>query len=179
MEQAWPLVLLALRLGVAVALYLFLLAAVRALRAAVRARTMPYAAVAVAPTSEPVRAPSSAPARAQAMVEEPGDRLEIVASDAARAVAEAGALVGRSYALHGPMLVGRGPRNSIVLPEQHVSSRHARLFPHDGAWWVEDLDSTNGTFIDGHRLSGRARLEPSMDVRFGPVAARLVRQAHR
>jgi hypothetical protein len=183
LDDNWPLVLLALRIGVAIALYLFLFTAVRALRAEVRARTMPF----ITRTATATRATSREPARARHAFDPPvevvprraGDRLEVVAYEGEeRAVADA--LTGRSYALDGePVLIGRGSGNTIVLPERHVSARHARLVPEDGAWWVEDLGSTNGTYVGRHRVAGRARLDPSAEVRFGPVVARIVRNGAR
>ena len=178
LEANWPLVLLGLRIGVAVVLYVFLLVAIRALRAEVRARTMPYVAprqrrdryatdarrVEVAERPLPaqrVARPSAVPSSA---------RLEVVAYEGEH---EDNGLTGRSYVLDGPVLIGRSKGNTIVLPERHVSSRHARLFPENGAWWVEDLGSTNGTYVGGHRVSGRERLDPADEVRFGPVVARI------
>ncbi|MDA0302067.1 MAG: FHA domain-containing protein [Chloroflexi bacterium] len=187
LDDNWPLVLLALRVGVAIALYLFLLTAVRALRAEVRARTMPFITQTATVTRTASHDPGREPARARDAFEPPvevvprraGDRLEVVAYDGEES-ALADALTGRSYALDGePVLIGRGSGNTIVLPERHVSARHARLVPEDGAWWVEDLGSTNGTYVGRHRVSGRARLDPSMEVRFGPVVARLVRNGSR
>ena len=203
LDDNWPLVLLALRVGVAIALYLFLLTAVRALRAEVRARTMPFITQTATVTRTASHAPGREPARArdasavaltvrncwflrrwsrppvEVVPRRAGDRLEVVAYDGEES-ALADALTGRSYALDGePVLIGRGSGNTIVLPERHVSARHARLVPEDGAWWVEDLGSTNGTYVGRHRVSGRARLDPSMEVRFGPVVARLVRNGSR
>ena len=184
LQGSWPLVLLGLRIAVAVALYLFLLTAIRALRAEVRARTMPVRAAAprratpppaaAVPVSTPSghHAPSAPPVEA---VRGPsGDRLEVIAYEGE--ASDAAAFTGRSFALDGPALVGRGAGNTIVLPERHVSARHARLTPDEGGWWVEDLGSTNGTYIGPHRVAGRARLGPSDEVRFGPVVARLVRR---
>lgn len=179
LQDNWPLVLLGLRIGVAAALYLFLLVAIRALRAEVRARTMPYAIAIPTRTvaaSAPVSmtrvevATTAAPVRA-------GDHLEVLAYTGEGG--GPGRLAGRSYALRGPALIGRSAGSTIVLPERQVSSRHARVFPDRGAWWVEDLGSTNGTYIGSHRVSGRERLDPSAEVRFGPVVARLVRDTPR
>ncbi|MGE3855553.1 MAG: FHA domain-containing protein [Dehalococcoidia bacterium] len=190
LQDYWPLVLLGLRIGVALALYLFLLTAVRALRAEVRARTMPLAgplggsarargtrpaprpAVATA-TRARVPAPSPREPHVEVVPRPSADRLEVVAYDGEPS--EAPAFTGRTFVLDGPALIGRGAGNTIVLPERHVSARHARLVPEDGAWWVEDLGSTNGTYVGRHRVAGRARLEPADEVRFGPVVARLVR----
>lgn len=181
LQDSWPLVLLGLRIAVAVALYLFLLTAVRALRAEVRARTMPVRGSAVPvratasrATSTPARRERRPPPPQVEVVPRPsGDRLEVIAYEGESA--DAAAFTGRSFALDGPALVGRGAGSTIVLPERHVSARHARLVPDDGGWWVEDLGSTNGTYVGRHRVAGRARLEPADEVRFGPVVARLVR----
>ena len=54
------------------------------------------------------------------------------------------------------MLIGRAPECTLVLDDDYASGRHARLFPQDGEWFVEDLGSTNGTFL-GARPAHRAR----------------------
>ena len=187
LEDNWPLVLLGLRIGVAIALYLFLLTAVRALRAEVRARTTPFRSqtVTVSRAAVPAAAPGASTPRSRVsappveVVSRRGhDRLEVIAYEGDGA-SEARALTGRFYDLDGPVLIGRGAGNTIVLPERHVSARHARLVPQDDGWWVEDLGSTNGTYIGRHRVAGRERLDPSMEVRFGPVVTRLVRTGTR
>ena len=161
--DTWPMILLGLRIAVAIVLYLFLFTALRGLRAELRARTTP--------SSRPVAAPM--PARVAAVAPRFEDRLEVIDVDGDEA--ERSTLIGRSYRLDGPALIGRAASSTIVLPERHVSSRHARLLPDGGAWWVEDLDSTNGTYVGEHRIEGRTRLDASGEVRFGPVVARLVR----
>lgn len=50
------------------------------------------------------------------------------------------------------VLVGRDARSDFILTDPTISSRHARLFYNQDQWWVEDLGSTNGTLINGHRL---------------------------
>ncbi|MBT8336591.1 MAG: trypsin-like peptidase domain-containing protein [Gemmatimonadetes bacterium] len=49
----------------------------------------------------------------------------------------------------------------------HVSGRHARLQRRDGQWWVRDLDSRNGTFVDGDRIQDWVPLAPGRTIRFG------------
>ena len=51
------------------------------------------------------------------------------------------------------MIIGRNPESALVLDDDFASGRHARLFQRDGGWWVEDLGSTNGSFLGGARLT--------------------------
>jgi hypothetical protein len=58
------------------------------------------------------------------------------------------------------LVIGRHPHCDVVLPGPAVSPRHARLRFRDGTWILEDLESTNGTVVNGAPLVGRCRLEP-------------------
>lgn len=51
------------------------------------------------------------------------------------------------------IMMGRDPACEYPLEEETVSAHHARLSYHHGQWWLEDLDSTNGTFLNRERLS--------------------------
>lgn len=64
--------------------------------------------------------------------------------------------------------IGRTPDNDLVLDDFAVSRNHARLFRSGDAWVVEDLNSANGTFVNGQRISGPATLSPGAQVGFGP-----------
>ena len=68
--------------------------------------------------------------------------------------------------------VGRTTGNVIRLEEDSVSGRHAALHFDGGRWWVEDLGSTNGTYVNEARVTGRAPLRPGDVVQFGLIAAR-------
>jgi hypothetical protein len=63
--------------------------------------------------------------------------------------------------------IGRAAENALVLDDDYVSNRHARLFPHEGAWVVEDLGSTNGTYLDRTRLTAPMVVPVGTPVRIG------------
>lgn len=64
------------------------------------------------------------------------------------------------------MLIGRHHGCDVLLGDLSVSRRHARLFFRDGRWIVQDLDSTNGTSVNGSRV-GRCELRPGDDISLG------------
>ena len=66
-----------------------------------------------------------------------------------------------------PQLIGRSSE-SLALTDGTVSRRHAELTPDDGRWYLRDLDSSNGTFINGERISGDpVELSPGDQIRCG------------
>ena len=68
--------------------------------------------------------------------------------------------------------IGRSSENTVHVPYQRISRNHARIFPERGAWWIEDLKSTNGVFINEERISRAALLRPGDIVKVGPIAFR-------
>jgi hypothetical protein len=64
-----------------------------------------------------------------------------------------------------PCVIGRDPANDIQLADRRVSRVHAVLYAEDGAWKVRDINSSNGTFLDGRRVS-RAELPAECQLRF-------------
>ncbi|HEU5304187.1 MAG TPA: FHA domain-containing protein [Gemmatimonadales bacterium] len=65
--------------------------------------------------------------------------------------------------------IGRGDYNDVVLADPSVSTMHAKLQRREEVWVLSDLNSTNGTFVEGERLRGEAPLSPGTTVRFGDV----------
>lgn len=75
---------------------------------------------------------------------------------------------GRSYQLgSAPVLMGRSPECTVPLDDDYASGRHARLFPQGSRWFLEDLGSTNGTYIDEQRLTRAVPVEAGRPFRVG------------
>ena len=79
---------------------------------------------------------------------------------------------GTTFALRPGAVVGRRPGADVHLNDTFVSGEHARLTLQKGRWWVADLGSTNGTFVNGARIDRPTPLEDGDEVRFGRVCAR-------
>jgi hypothetical protein len=76
---------------------------------------------------------------------------------------------GGEFALNtAPVTVGRGGQNDLVLTgDEFASARHARIELRGDGVWVQDLESTNGTFVNGSRVAGAQRLDDGDVVRVG------------
>lgn len=76
---------------------------------------------------------------------------------------------GRRHELTGACTIGRVASQAILLPDGHVSSLHAVIEPAGrGAWRIADSSSTNGTFVNGRRLTAPAFLRHGTTIRIGP-----------
>jgi pSer/pThr/pTyr-binding forkhead associated (FHA) protein len=68
---------------------------------------------------------------------------------------------GKQITIDHPIVIGRDAQSDLVLDDGEVSGQHARITPApDGSATVEDLESTNGTFVNQNELEGPARLDP-------------------
>lgn len=83
---------------------------------------------------------------------------------------------GRVVDLTGEVTFGRSPGCGVLLEgDSYASSLHARVFPRDGEVWVEDLGSTNGTFVNDERLAGPSRLQRGDRLRVGRTVLEVAR----
>lgn len=154
-----------LRLGYLALLWLLVLSSIAVLRRDLygtrivdRRRKRAGGAPAAAP------APTPAPARRG----KPAGPTRLVVTD--------GPLRGTVLPLGAaPVLIGRSPGCTLVLDDDYSSSRHARLFLDGDQWFVEDLGSTNGTFLGDQRVTGPLPLGTGTPVRIGQNVLELAR----
>jgi pSer/pThr/pTyr-binding forkhead associated (FHA) protein len=89
-------------------------------------------------------------------------------------VVTAGPLSGTRITLgEQAILIGRADDSTLVLTDDFASSRHARLTNRSGQWYVEDLGSTNGTYLDQQRVQGPLLVTPGTPIRIGQTALEL------
>jgi hypothetical protein len=149
--------LLALKLAFLVLLYLFIW---RIVRSATRDLRVPQESMILGP--QQAAAAGLVPKAQRAGL----TRLVVVASPA----------LGEGEVFHIdslPLVAGRSPSVEIPLEsDEYASSRHARFEPRLGGVWVEDVGSTNGTYVNGIRLTRERRLAPGDVVRVGSTDLR-------
>ncbi len=116
---------------------------IRVIRVAWKEVNAPPLTAAPAPAAAPRAAsgPDPAPQSARITIVEPADRR------------------GRSYDLRQELTLGRGSDCDVALADDsYVSQRHARLYRKDGRVWLEDLGSTNGTYLNAKPVSAPVAL---------------------
>ncbi|HTG42767.1 MAG TPA: FHA domain-containing protein [Methylomirabilota bacterium] len=96
-------------------------------------------------------------------------RLVVVASPAGEPAA------GTTLPLDAITTLGRDVNNAVVVDDEFVSAEHAVLTFRGRTWYVEDLDSTNGTFVNGSPVDGVAPLGYGDEIQLGQVRLRLDR----
>lgn len=73
------------------------------------------------------------------------------------------------------VLIGRSPGCTLVLDDDYSSNRHARIYPADGRWYVEDLGSTNGTYLGTRQITDPVPVEIGQPIRIGQTVIELHR----
>ncbi|MFF2351975.1 FHA domain-containing protein [Kitasatospora sp. NPDC058115] len=171
------LTLTVMRLGFLAVLWLFVIVAVQVIRSDLfgtrvnpRASRRGGAATATAPAAAG-RAPQGQPAAGGPPTQGGGRRR----GAPTQLVVVQGSLAGTTVALQGQTItLGRAHDSTIVLDDDYASSRHARIYPDQtGQWTVEDLGSTNGTYLDRQRLTAPTPLQPGMPIRIGRTVIEL------
>jgi len=80
--------------------------------------------------------------------------------------------VGTTYDVAGGATIGRSRGSRIPITDQFISTSHARVFRKGHFWFVEDLGSLNGTYVNGHRISGEQQLHLRDEIRVGETVLR-------
>lgn len=146
-------------------LYLFLFRVVRIVRLELKPAKVPVAATAVA--AEPAAAAPAATGAKREKKARGGAQLQLLDPPARN---------GEVYAITEEVTVGRAPGCGVVLDDDtFVSQVHARLFQRGRETYVEDLGSTNGTLVNGMRISEVTRLHRGDQVQFGSTLAEIMR----
>jgi len=164
--------LFVLRFGFLALLWAFVFAIVVALRSDLlggRARKLPEKASAASAAPAPA-APAARPAPRQAAPPAAAD------APPTRLVITKGAKAGLEMPLgDGPLTVGRSQESNLVIRDDYTSTHHARLMLWNGRWVVQDLDSTNGTFLAGERISVPTPVPTDTTVTIGQTSFELRR----
>lgn len=84
-------------------------------------------------------------------------------------------LRGTKVAIAGPVVIGRTPGADIVIADDFISSQHARVSPRGDGAVLEDLGSTNGTILNGQRISAPVLLETGDEIELGTVVLKVVK----
>ncbi|MRG58930.1 FHA domain-containing protein [Agromyces sp. CFH 90414] len=158
------LTLLVLQLGFLLLLWVFVFAIVYALRSDLfgqRVRKLPETAAASAsaapvasafPSSPVSQAPTEAVNRPAAASGSDGGVA--TTESASRLVITSGQKAGSEFPLgRDEITIGRSSDSAIIIRDDYTSTHHARLMLWNGRWMIQDLDSTNGTFLDGSRVT--------------------------
>jgi hypothetical protein len=176
------IVLLVLKIGILVLLYLFIWqvvkTAVQNVRGGGGGAAAPAADV-VLPAGDrlaPVFTPAERDQRREDRLVErtmDGQKMDFSAHINPRLVVEESPIIppGVIFPLEGWINVGRAATSDIVLDEQFVSSTHARLVPRGQFYYVEDLGSTNGTFVNEKQVTD-AQLKMDSRLRIGETTFR-------
>lgn len=142
--------ILALRLGFIGLIYIFLYQVMRVTLA------------------ELVRVGTVAPAAGTPMLKQATMSLEVVEP------AESDLEIGERLPLSHYTTVGRQSTNSLTIGDSFVSGQHAEIIFENGRWWLNDLGSTNGTFVNSLEISQRTPIDAGDIVQFGRVVVRLI-----
>ena len=169
------LTLTVMRLGFLAVLWLFVIVAVQVIRSDLFGTRV---------TQRGSRRDANRPQQAARQAAPPQQRQQAAAPSGGgrqrrgaptKLVVSEGTLTGTTVALQGQTIsLGRAHDSTIVLDDDYASSRHARIYPdRDGQWIVEDLGSTNGTYLDRTRLTTPTPIPLGAPIRIGKTVIEL------
>jgi pSer/pThr/pTyr-binding forkhead associated (FHA) protein len=152
------LTLTLIKLGFLAVLWLFVLSAVSVIRSDIFGTKAPAA------PRQPKQQKQKAPARSRKAPRGVPTKLQVVS----------GPNAGQSVPLgDAPILLGRGTDAAIRLDDDYVSTRHARFATNGEQWFVEDLGSTNGTYLGSQRITSPVPIGLGIAVRLGKTIVEL------
>jgi pSer/pThr/pTyr-binding forkhead associated (FHA) protein len=179
------LTLLVLQLGFLLLLWVFVFAIVYSLRSDLfgqRVRKLQPDAAAAAPAPAaafPTAAPASPSAVTSAHPAAPasGPGGETASTEnATRLVITSGQKAGAEFPLgRDEITIGRSSDSAIIIRDDYTSTHHARLMLWNGRWMIQDLDSTNGTFLNGSRVTVPTPIPLGATVKVGATTFELRR----
>lgn len=138
-----------------VILYIFVARAVRAVYIELRPQTGAPAARSGAPAAaRPTSRKSKKTPRRVAVIED--DKLK-----------------GKTFDLDDEVIIGRADKCSLVLDDTYVSQVHARIFRRGDSYMIEDMGSTNGTYVNRRRITAAAELQRGDQVKIGKAVLEL------
>ena len=153
------LTLTLIKIGFLALLWMFVLSAVSVIKSDMFGERSDRRRPPASRPAQPARAPKPAKKRR-------GAPSKLVISEGANA--------GVSVPLDGrAILLGRGADATIRLDDDYVSTRHARFVAHGDEWYIEDLGSTNGTYIGNKRITTPTVVSIGVQVRVGKTIAEL------
>jgi hypothetical protein len=154
-----PLAIQVMRFAFLALLWIFVYGLVRVIRTELRASGAPRVAAVTKPRrGRRVPVTENRPTR--------GALSQLVVTE--------GSLVGTRIALTGkPIFIGRANDSTLVLTDDYASTRHARISETGGSWYLEDLGSTNGTYIGQSKVDGPVPVEAGVPIRIGKTVKEL------
>jgi pSer/pThr/pTyr-binding forkhead associated (FHA) protein len=168
------LTLTVMRLGFLAVLWLFVIVAVQVIRSDLFGTRVTQRASRRAESNNN-RPPQQRQQQQQAAPQQQPQNNRARRGAPTKLVVSEGSLAGTTVALQGQTItLGRAHDSTIVLDDDYASSRHARIYPdRDGQWIVEDLGSTNGTYMDRNRLTTPVPIPLGAPIRIGKTVIEL------
>ncbi len=155
-ESVTPFALSALKYGLFALLFLFIWRSMRWVVHGLNVDTAP----------RPGRSARNAKGATASTALPPGPQSVVVYADGAKP---------RTVQMAASMVIGRAPACELMLEDTYISQQHARIFGKNGSWYVEDLGSTNGTYVNDQKLAAPAMVQPGDRIRAGTTVLELRR----